>query len=233
MVHAFCMLHGTLSASSKSAPFRAAMGRLCAAKNNNAWPCDAAAAQATRKRNYISVLPQSQGSFPSNELVAVRYNTLNALPPRAHTQTQTYISQGSFPSNELVTARYNALTFLPVNLYSQFKRVANLYFLALVCLQVCCGDFEGCMRSVLCSHLLGTHHCTALLSLLQQPVLHRLRPLSPSGCAPAHTRHHPQPTTRTKPTHTIGDPGAVASALVGHALPPGGCANCQRRQGGV
>jgi hypothetical protein len=44
--------------------------------------------------------------------------------------------QGSFPSNELVTARYNVVSFLPVNLYQQFKRIANLYFLGLVCLQV-------------------------------------------------------------------------------------------------
>jgi hypothetical protein len=35
-----------------------------------------------------------------------------------------------------VTSKYNALSFLPVNLYQQFKRVANMYFLALVCLQV-------------------------------------------------------------------------------------------------
>ena len=54
--------------------------------------------------------------------------------------------KGAFPSNELVTARYNALTFLPVNLYSQFKRVANLYFLALVCLQVRGGVKKGIRR---------------------------------------------------------------------------------------
>ncbi|KAI8466535.1 MAG: hypothetical protein J3K34DRAFT_524465 [Monoraphidium minutum] len=47
--------------------------------------------------------------------------------------------QGAFPSNELVTARYNALTFVPVNLYGQFRRVANMYFLALVCLQAIPG----------------------------------------------------------------------------------------------
>lgn len=43
---------------------------------------------------------------------------------------------GVFPSNELVTSKYSLLTFLPFNLYDQFKRVANLYFLLLVCLQV-------------------------------------------------------------------------------------------------
>jgi hypothetical protein len=52
-------------------------------------------------------------------------NSLLSTPP-----------QGAFPSNELVTARYNVLSFVPVNLYQQFKRVANMYFLALICLQV-------------------------------------------------------------------------------------------------
>ncbi|KAF6252040.1 hypothetical protein COO60DRAFT_1463913 [Scenedesmus sp. NREL 46B-D3] len=46
---------------------------------------------------------------------------------------------GAFISNELVTSKYNALSFLPVNLYQQFKRVANMYFLALVCLQAIPG----------------------------------------------------------------------------------------------
>jgi hypothetical protein len=43
---------------------------------------------------------------------------------------------GAFAGNELVTSKYNLLNFIPVNLYHQFKRVANMYFAALVCLQV-------------------------------------------------------------------------------------------------
>ena len=37
------------------------------------------------------------------------------------------------------------LTFVPVNLYSQFKRAANLYFLGLVLLQV-----RVCVRVCMC-----------------------------------------------------------------------------------
>jgi hypothetical protein len=44
--------------------------------------------------------------------------------------------RGAFAGNELVTSKYNLLNFVPVNLYHQFKRVANMYFAALVCLQV-------------------------------------------------------------------------------------------------
>lgn len=43
---------------------------------------------------------------------------------------------GAFAGNELVTSKYNLINFIPVNLYHQFKRVANMYFAALVCLQV-------------------------------------------------------------------------------------------------
>lgn len=39
--------------------------------------------------------------------------------------------------NAIKTYKYNVLTFLPLNLYEQFKRAANLYFLALLILQVC------------------------------------------------------------------------------------------------
>uniref|UniRef100_A0A8C7FC45 Phospholipid-transporting ATPase n=1 Tax=Oncorhynchus kisutch TaxID=8019 RepID=A0A8C7FC45_ONCKI len=38
--------------------------------------------------------------------------------------------------NGIKTYKYNALTFIPLNLFEQFKRVANLYFLALLILQI-------------------------------------------------------------------------------------------------
>ena len=38
--------------------------------------------------------------------------------------------------NGIKTYKYNAFTFIPLNLFEQFKRAANLYFLALLILQV-------------------------------------------------------------------------------------------------
>lgn len=46
------------------------------------------------------------------------------------------IKKSRYSGNAIKTYKYNALTFLPLNLYEQFKRVANLYFLALLILQV-------------------------------------------------------------------------------------------------
>ncbi|MBN3314889.1 AT8B1 ATPase, partial [Atractosteus spatula] len=41
-----------------------------------------------------------------------------------------------FQGNAIKTYKYNALTFLPLNLFEQFNRAANLYFLGLLILQI-------------------------------------------------------------------------------------------------
>ncbi|CAH7683306.1 putative aminophspholipid translocase [Phakopsora pachyrhizi] len=40
-----------------------------------------------------------------------------------------------FPSNQIRTAKYSLLSFIPKNLFEQFRRVANVFFLVLVILQ--------------------------------------------------------------------------------------------------
>ena len=45
----------------------------------------------------------------------------------------------SFPSNGIRTSKYNVLTFLPLNLFEQFRRLANQYFLLIVLLQLIPG----------------------------------------------------------------------------------------------
>ena len=39
-----------------------------------------------------------------------------------------------FMANQIHTARYNVLTFLPKNLFYQFRKMTNLYFLVLTVL---------------------------------------------------------------------------------------------------
>ena len=41
-----------------------------------------------------------------------------------------------FMSNEIHTSRYNFFTFLPKNLYQQFKKMSNIFFLVMSVLQV-------------------------------------------------------------------------------------------------
>jgi hypothetical protein len=47
--------------------------------------------------------------------------------------------KGDVTTNEISTAKYTVITFLPVNLFEQFCRVANLYFLLTAILQVIPG----------------------------------------------------------------------------------------------
>lgn len=46
------------------------------------------------------------------------------------------IKKSKYSGNAIKTYKYNFLTFLPLNLYEQFRRVANVYFLALLILQI-------------------------------------------------------------------------------------------------
>ncbi|XP_041425963.1 phospholipid-transporting ATPase IC [Xenopus laevis] len=45
------------------------------------------------------------------------------------------LKKSKYAGNEIKTYKYNPITFLPVNLYEQFKRAANAYFLVLLILQ--------------------------------------------------------------------------------------------------
>lgn len=49
---------------------------------------------------------------------------------------QTNMMLFLFQDNRIHTSKYNILTFLPINLFEQFQRVANAYFLFLLILQV-------------------------------------------------------------------------------------------------
>uniref|UniRef100_A0A8C1IE82 Phospholipid-transporting ATPase n=1 Tax=Cyprinus carpio TaxID=7962 RepID=A0A8C1IE82_CYPCA len=42
-----------------------------------------------------------------------------------------------YATNSIKTSKYNPFTFLPLNLFEQFQRIANAYFLFLLILQVC------------------------------------------------------------------------------------------------
>jgi hypothetical protein len=47
----------------------------------------------------------------------------------------------NFPqNNHIKTSKYTFLTFLPLNLFEQFQRLANFYFLCLLILQVSCTN---------------------------------------------------------------------------------------------
>ncbi|KAG8839086.1 hypothetical protein FRC18_000965 [Serendipita sp. 400] len=75
----------------------------------------------------------SSGPTPSNKPRRNVYVNCNLAP-------QDKDSHGrplhTFVRNKVKTTKYTIITFIPKNLYEQFRRVANLYFLGLVCIQV-------------------------------------------------------------------------------------------------
>lgn len=45
-------------------------------------------------------------------------------------------TQFDYADNYIKTSKYNILTFIPINLYEQFQRLTNFYFLILMLLQL-------------------------------------------------------------------------------------------------
>uniref|UniRef100_A0A8C2P2L1 Phospholipid-transporting ATPase n=1 Tax=Capra hircus TaxID=9925 RepID=A0A8C2P2L1_CAPHI len=54
----------------------------------------------------------------------------------SHASPQTNVMLFLFQDNRIHTSKYSILTFLPINLFEQFQRVANAYFLFLLILQL-------------------------------------------------------------------------------------------------
>ncbi|XP_077138750.1 phospholipid-transporting ATPase IC-like isoform X1 [Ranitomeya variabilis] len=46
------------------------------------------------------------------------------------------LKRSKYATNEIKTSKYNVLTFLPLNLFEQFRRIANAYFLLLLIIQL-------------------------------------------------------------------------------------------------
>ncbi|XP_015596375.1 phospholipid-transporting ATPase ID isoform X2 [Cephus cinctus] len=55
---------------------------------------------------------------------------------RIRANNREYNSQFNYANNYIKTSKYTILTFLPLNLFEQFQRLANFYFLCLLVLQV-------------------------------------------------------------------------------------------------
>ncbi|OCT86919.1 probable phospholipid-transporting ATPase IM isoform X1 [Xenopus laevis] len=55
---------------------------------------------------------------------------------RVKANDRDYNEKFSYANNAIKTSKYNIVTFLPINLFEQFQRVANAYFLFLLILQL-------------------------------------------------------------------------------------------------
>ncbi|XP_060089475.1 phospholipid-transporting ATPase IK [Heteronotia binoei] len=83
---------------------------------------------------------ESQGSYQKATKAQQDFTwTVKANDRAYHEQFQKRfaccLKKKKYAGNAIKTAKYNVLTFLPLNLYEQFHRVANLYFLSIILLQ--------------------------------------------------------------------------------------------------
>merc|ERR1719397_712741 len=67
------------------------------------------------------------GSSSSSELDMSKYLTIKFDDPE-------YNKQFKYPSNIITTSKYTYLNFIPRNLFEQFRRIANWYFLLITIL---------------------------------------------------------------------------------------------------
>lgn len=82
----------------------------------------------SKKRN------NSNSSHSNSEIVGEQERVLKA-------NDRTFNSQFKYADNYIKTSKYNVVTFIPKNLFEQFQRLANFYFLILMILQVISTKF--------------------------------------------------------------------------------------------
>ncbi|ORY05623.1 phospholipid-translocating P-type ATPase [Basidiobolus meristosporus CBS 931.73] len=87
--------------------------------------------KAKRKRVEKSLLRSPSRHRRSGETLQIYVNI--QLPPRA--LNRHGLPKKQFPSNRIRTSKYTVFNFLPKNLFEQFRRVANMYFLFMAILQ--------------------------------------------------------------------------------------------------
>jgi phospholipid-translocating ATPase/phospholipid-transporting ATPase len=119
-----------------------------AANGVDGVPLSAAAPAPGGKDAYAALQQQqqSQQSQSQKEAAAARHIKAHLSRPAVSRGLLHHLAKGfgvhlrgDVATNEVSTAKYTLLTFLPVNLFEQFLRVANLYFLLTAILQLIPG----------------------------------------------------------------------------------------------
>ncbi|PWZ00177.1 phospholipid-translocating P-type ATPase [Testicularia cyperi] len=80
--------------------------------------------------------PQPSGPTMRKMKPKKRRNVYVNVPPPRHELKKNGDISVTYPRNKVRTSKYTVFTFLPRFLFEQFRRVANIYFLGLVILQV-------------------------------------------------------------------------------------------------
>ncbi|XP_067214700.1 phospholipid-transporting ATPase ID isoform X3 [Linepithema humile] len=96
--------------------------------------------KGTRYRSATAASSSSLGppnSPPATECIGRSTSFFSSeTERRIRANNREYNSQFNYANNYIKTSKYSVLTFLPLNLFEQFQRLANFYFLCLLVLQM-------------------------------------------------------------------------------------------------
>jgi phospholipid-translocating ATPase len=91
-----------------------------------------------RSSNFEKKRPQTANSSdgqPSTEVPGVRRNVYVNYPLSHSELDQNGEPIARYERNKVRTSKYTIITFIPKNLFEQFRRAANIFFLVLVIVQ--------------------------------------------------------------------------------------------------
>lgn len=92
--------------------------------------------ESKRKRLKEKLKKAAKPKQKSQPLEGKRRNVYANIPLPASELNKSGDPIVKYPRNKVRTAKYTLITFIPKNLLEQFRRVANIYFLVLVILQI-------------------------------------------------------------------------------------------------
>ncbi|KAF8929007.1 hypothetical protein BGZ52_002656, partial [Haplosporangium bisporale] len=87
-----------------------------------------------------AILPKTKRVYVNLDVIPTNSAPFSSLSK--HDLLKRHLEEARFVSNKVVTTQYSIFTFIPKNLYHQFRRVANFFFLVIVILQ-CIAPFQS------------------------------------------------------------------------------------------
>lgn len=88
---------------------------------------------------FVTFVPQLVTSIRDRSRLTGQPQTRTVLISRMPVTigSSSYSPPRYVPNNRIVTSKYTILNFVPKNLFEQFRRIANFYFLCIAVIQVC------------------------------------------------------------------------------------------------
>ncbi|XP_071839272.1 phospholipid-transporting ATPase IF-like isoform X3 [Apostichopus japonicus] len=84
-------------------------------------------------RRVTDAMGCTQRQMPINRVIFVNHKTQES---EGSSPVEVSFNEQQYPDNTVMSSKYTALSFFPKNLFEQFRRIANFYFLCIAILQL-------------------------------------------------------------------------------------------------